>query len=118
MQLRRVPNDQEYRMYCPNKGCGESSIKFLMGGVPVEIHSEASTIPMVVLPDGKTLVGEKALPEIMKRLKKYSGAADLFRLPGAQTLSRVLYRWFAVRRYSIARLLGIHMKKDHEKSGT
>ncbi|MEK6700546.1 MAG: DUF393 domain-containing protein [Nitrospirota bacterium] len=59
----------------------------------------------LVLPDGTVLPGEKALPEIFKRLKRYRLAADIFKLPGARTISRVLYRWFADRRYHIAKLL-------------
>jgi len=58
----------------------------------------------LVLPDGTVLSGEKALPEILKRLRRYSSAA-LFKLPGSKTLSRAFYRWFADRRYHIAGLL-------------
>ncbi len=62
----------------------------------------------LVLPDGTVLVGEKAIPEILSRLKgrHYRWAAALFRLPGADILSRAFYRWFAGRRHRIARLLG------------
>jgi predicted DCC family thiol-disulfide oxidoreductase YuxK len=69
----------------------------------------------LVLPDGATLAGEQALPEIAKRLEKYSGAADLFRLPGAKTMSRTFYRWFADRRYSLARLFGMRMNKNPDR---
>jgi len=58
----------------------------------------------LALPDGHVLVGEQALPEIFKRLRRYRAAALAFKLPGAETLSRILYRWFARRRYSIARV--------------
>ncbi len=58
----------------------------------------------LVLPDGHVLAGERALPEIFKRLRKYHAFALLFRLPGAEKLSRIVYRWFAARRYAIARL--------------
>lgn len=58
----------------------------------------------LVLPDGHVLVGEQALPEIFKRLRRYRAVALAFKLPGAETLSRILYRWFALRRYSIARI--------------
>jgi hypothetical protein len=54
MRLQRVPNDTDYRMHCPNAGCGVDSTTFLMGSTLVEIHSEASAVPMVVMPDGKT----------------------------------------------------------------
>ncbi|MEK6699594.1 MAG: DUF393 domain-containing protein [Nitrospirota bacterium] len=59
----------------------------------------------LVLPDGTVLSGEKALPEILRRLKQYSSAAALFKLPGSEILSRAFYRWLADRRYHIARLL-------------
>ncbi len=59
----------------------------------------------VVLPDGTILAGERALPEIATRLRKYRFAGVLFKLPGALTLSRIVYRWFAGRRYRIAAML-------------
>ncbi len=62
----------------------------------------------LVLPDGTILIGEKAIPKILSRLKtrRYRWAASLFRLPGAEILSRAFYRWFAGRRHRIARLPG------------
>jgi predicted DCC family thiol-disulfide oxidoreductase YuxK len=62
----------------------------------------------LVLPDGRILKGEKALPEIVARLGKYRLAGVLFKLPGAATVSRIAYRWFAIRRYRIAAMLS-HM---------
>lgn len=59
----------------------------------------------LVLPDGTVLVGEQALPEIFLRLKRYRFVAVLFKLPGAATLSRIAYQWFADRRYRIAAIL-------------
>lgn len=59
----------------------------------------------LVLPDGKILTGEKALPEIVARLRKYHLASALFKLPGAAAVSRIAYRWFALRRYRIAAML-------------
>jgi predicted DCC family thiol-disulfide oxidoreductase YuxK len=59
----------------------------------------------LVLPDGTVLVGEKALPEIVSRLKGYRLAAPVFKLPGAAALSRIAYRWFADRRYRIAAIM-------------
>ena len=62
----------------------------------------------LVLPDGSVLIGQTALPEIMRRLgaRRYRWAAALFRLPGAGFLSGAFYRWFAARRHRIARLVG------------
>ncbi len=65
----------------------------------------------LVLPDGAILSGEKALPEIFKRLRRYRLVAVLFRLPGAAFVSRIFYRWFADRRYRIADFFHISSKK-------
>ncbi|RPI37090.1 MAG: DUF393 domain-containing protein [Nitrospiraceae bacterium] len=69
----------------------------------------------LILPDGKILSGEKALPEILKRLKRYSPAAALFSLPGSEILSRSFYRWFADNRYHIAEVLFPSRKKKKEE---
>ncbi len=59
----------------------------------------------LILPDGTVLPGEKALPEILKRTRRYQSAAKLFRLPGAEMVSRNFYRWFADHRYDIAKVI-------------
>jgi len=59
----------------------------------------------LVLPDGTILVGDQALPEILRRTRRYRRAAVLFRFPGAGIMSRFLYRAFAGRRHRISRLL-------------
>jgi predicted DCC family thiol-disulfide oxidoreductase YuxK len=59
----------------------------------------------LVLPDGAVLAGEQALPEILRRTRRYRRAAILFRLPGAGILSRFLYGAFARRRHRIAKHL-------------
>ena len=56
----------------------------------------------LVLPDGTILAGERALPEILRRTRRYRRAAVLFRLPGAGILSRLLYRAFARRRHAFS----------------
>jgi predicted DCC family thiol-disulfide oxidoreductase YuxK len=69
----------------------------------------------LVLPDGTVLAGEKALPEIVSRLKGYRLAAPLFKLPGVAGLSRISYRWFADRRYRIAVILS-HIAGGRKRS--
>jgi predicted DCC family thiol-disulfide oxidoreductase YuxK len=59
----------------------------------------------LVLPDGTILVGEQALPEILRRTRRYRWAAILFRVPGAGIVSRFLYSAFARRRHRIAKQL-------------
>jgi predicted DCC family thiol-disulfide oxidoreductase YuxK len=71
----------------------------------------------LILPDGAVLSGEKALPEIVKRLERYSPAAALFDLPGSEILARSFYRWFADNRYHIANVLFPDKKKrDRDKT--
>ncbi len=74
-------------------------------------HSECMQAMHLVLPDGTIFVGEQALPEILKRLQRYRIASLLFKIPGAGMLSRVVYRWFARRRYEIASFLS-HVTKN------
>ncbi len=68
-------------------------------------HEDCMQSMHVVLPDGTVLAGEKALPEIVTRLRRYRFAGLLFKLPGAATLSRIAYRWFANRRYRISAIV-------------
>jgi predicted DCC family thiol-disulfide oxidoreductase YuxK len=72
---------------------------------PAVNRAECMRAMHLVQPDGTVLVGEQALPEIVARLKGYRLAAPLFKLPGAAGLSRIIYRWFAERRYRIAEML-------------
>jgi predicted DCC family thiol-disulfide oxidoreductase YuxK len=65
----------------------------------------------LVLPEGTVLAGEKALPEILRRLKRYGSLSSFFKLPGAEGVSRSFYRWFADRRYHIADVLFPEGKK-------
>ncbi|MBI5576823.1 MAG: DUF393 domain-containing protein [Deltaproteobacteria bacterium] len=57
----------------------------------------------LVLPGGNILVGERAIPEILRRIRRYRLVAALFRLPGAGLLSSAFYRWFAKNRFHISR---------------
>ena len=68
--------------------------------------SEAACLQAMhlVLPDGTILSGEQALPEIVRRTRRFRRAAVFFRLPGAGIVSRFLYRAFADRRHRISRL--------------
>ncbi len=67
----------------------------------------------LVLPGGKVLSGEKALREVLGRIRsaRYRRLALLFRLPGSGTASRLFYRWFARHRYGIAHLFQIGRSK-------
>jgi predicted DCC family thiol-disulfide oxidoreductase YuxK len=90
--------------------CEPDSVTSRFPGVE---YSACMNAMHVVLPDGRVLAGEKALPEIFKRLKRYHAAAILFKLPGASTLSGIAYRWFAARRYRIAAIIAHFMGRKH-----
>ncbi len=57
----------------------------------------------LVLPGGEVLAGERAVPEILRRIPGYRRLAALFRLPGAKILSRAFYRGFAANRHRFSR---------------
>jgi predicted DCC family thiol-disulfide oxidoreductase YuxK len=56
----------------------------------------------LVLPDGRVLAGDAAIPEILGRLHGWRWLAALFRIPGAGFLAPRLYRWVARHRYAIS----------------
>jgi predicted DCC family thiol-disulfide oxidoreductase YuxK len=56
----------------------------------------------LVLSDGTVLIGERAAPEILRRLRGYHWSAVLFRLPWMGIISRLFYRWFARHRHRAA----------------
>jgi predicted DCC family thiol-disulfide oxidoreductase YuxK len=56
----------------------------------------------LLLPDGRLLSGDAAIPEILSRLRGWRWAARVFGLPGAGVLAPRLYRWVARNRYAIS----------------
>ena len=70
----------------------------------------------LVLPDGTVLVGERAMPEILRRLRNYRQAAVLFGLPGAGMVSRVFYRWFAKNRGHLSKPFPIFSPSEKRDS--
>ena len=59
----------------------------------------------LILAGGRVLAGERAVPEILRRLRGYRWASAFFRLPGAGIFSRAFYRWFAKNRFHISKAL-------------
>ncbi|MBI5906117.1 MAG: DUF393 domain-containing protein [Deltaproteobacteria bacterium] len=68
---------------------------------PTVTEAECLRAMQLVLPDGTIFSGERAIPRILERTRRYRWAAVLFRLPGAGFLSRLLYRGIARRRRRI-----------------
>jgi len=57
----------------------------------------------LVLPDGRTLAGADAVPELLRLLPGKRWLAAWFQIPGALPLARRLYAWIAARRRCLVR---------------
>ena len=60
----------------------------------------------LILPDGRVLAGDAAIPEILRRLRGWRWLAQAFRLPGVELLAPTVYAWVARHRYQISCMLG------------
>ncbi len=69
--------------------------------------SEAACLEamQLVLPDGRILAGDRAMPEILARLCGWRWLAAAFRLPGVGRLAPRAYSWIARNRYELSRFL-------------
>lgn len=59
----------------------------------------------LVLPDSRILAGDKALPEILNRLKGFRWLHVLFKIPIIRVLMYAIYRWVANNRYIISKFI-------------
>jgi predicted DCC family thiol-disulfide oxidoreductase YuxK len=67
------------------------------------ITDEACMMAMqLVLPDGRTLAGADAVPELLRRIRGLGWVATVFALPGARPLSRRVYAWIARNRMHLS----------------
>lgn len=55
----------------------------------------------LVLPDGRTLAGADAAPEILRRLPGKRWWAAAFSVPGVVPVARRVYAWIAARRHCL-----------------
>lgn len=90
VRRRAAPPDAFEYLPC---GSAEAKRRF-----PSVREADCRTAVHLVLPDGRLLAGERALPEILRRMRGFRVLAPLFRLPGAGPVSRLLYREFARHR--------------------
>jgi predicted DCC family thiol-disulfide oxidoreductase YuxK len=60
----------------------------------------------LILPDGRVLAGDAAIPEVLRRMRGWRWLAFAFRLPGIERLAPPVYRWVARHRYQISCMLG------------
>lgn len=59
----------------------------------------------LVLPDGRVLAGDRAIPEILRRVRGWRRLAAVFDLPGVDRLAPRAYGWIARHRFAISSLL-------------
>lgn len=66
--------------------------------------SEAACLEamQLVLPDGAILAGDRAIPQILVRLRGWRWLAAIFRVPGVTRLAPRAYTWIARHRYAIS----------------
>jgi predicted DCC family thiol-disulfide oxidoreductase YuxK len=60
------------------------------------------TAMQLVLPDGKTLAGADAVPELLRRIRGLGWLATVFALPGARPVARRVYAWIATNRMRLS----------------
>ena len=68
----------------------------------------------LVLPDGRVLSGDRAVPEILRRLRGWRWLGLLFRLPGAGWIAPSVYSWVARNRYAISCRIGMGGSADRD----
>ena len=59
----------------------------------------------IVLPNNKILAGDKALPEVLNRLKGVRWLSILFKVPITKAFLYVIYRWVSNNRYIISQTI-------------
>ena len=59
----------------------------------------------IVLSNNKILVGDRALPEVLNRLKAYRWLSILFKMPIIKAFLYVVYRWVANNRFIISQTI-------------
>lgn len=64
------------------------------------------TAMQLVLPDGRTLSGADAVPELLRRIRGWGWVAGVFALPGIRPVARRLYAWIARNRMRISCAVG------------
>ena len=60
----------------------------------------------LVLPDGRVLAGDAAIPEVLRRLRGWRRLTPLFGLPGVSRLAPLVYGWIARNRYRLSCMVG------------
>ena len=60
------------------------------------------TAMQLVLPEGRTLAGADAVPELLRRIRGLGWLAAVFALPGARPVARRVYAWIAKNRMRLS----------------
>ena len=85
-----------------------AGVGVVAGGVSAIINNpngslEACLTAMqLVLPDGRTLAGADAVPELLRRIRGLGWLAGVFSLPDARPIARRVYAWIAKNRMRLS----------------
>jgi predicted DCC family thiol-disulfide oxidoreductase YuxK len=71
----------------------------------------------LVLPEGRILAGDLAIPEILARLRGWRWLAAAFRLPGVGRVAPQVYRWIARHRHAISHAIAPGSRREGEAQG-
>ena len=69
---------------------------------PLLTDEACMTAMQLVLPDGRTLAGADAVPELLHRIRGLGWLATAFSLPGARPIARRAYAWIAKNRMRLS----------------
>ncbi|MCZ6688733.1 MAG: DUF393 domain-containing protein [Planctomycetota bacterium] len=83
-----------------------------IGRFPSLSNQDCEDAIQLVLPDGTILSGDRAVPEILRRLRGWRWLGLLFRLPGVGWIAPSVYSWVARNRYAISCRMGMGGSAD------
>ena len=72
---------------------------------PAISEADCMVAMQLVLPGGRVLAGDRAIPEILARLGHWRWLGLAFRIPGASRLAPPVYAWIARHRYRLSAAL-------------
>ena len=80
---------------------------------PSIVESQCLEAMQLVLPDGTIYAGDRSLPHLFLRMRRWQWFARFFRLPVVSLLTPICYRFVARHRYAISVLVA----KKHNDDG-
>ncbi len=76
-------------------------------------ETECLRAVQVIAPDGTIYQGAKALPHLLRLMRRWRWLGHVVALPGISGIAHYVYQWFAPRRYWFSQLLGVSKCHTH-----